>query len=48
MKKPVKMLSLRREVVQRLTRPEMLRLPVGGEAITAQTATGFLYSCGCP
>jgi hypothetical protein len=48
MKKPVKMLSLRRDVVQLLTRPEALRSPVGGLGITVHTATGYLYSCGCP
>lgn len=48
MKKPVRMLSLRREVVQLLTRPEVLRLPAGGMGSTVHTATGYLYSCGCP
>jgi hypothetical protein len=47
MKKPVRLLSLRREALQLLTRPEVLRVPVGGMNMTTHTATGLEFSCGC-
>jgi hypothetical protein len=47
MKKPVRMLSLRREVLHLLSQPEALRQARGGKTMQAPPATGSCQYTAC-